>query len=202
MGESARLIAIAGGSCTGKTTLAHALARAMHDSGALVLSMDRYYRDLSDIPAEKRGLHNFDHPDAVDHLLLIEQVQELVAGRGVEAPLYDFRTHTRQDLGEHFAAVGWLVLEGLHALQWEALSRLADLRVFVHLDHETCLARRIERDRRERGRTEESVRAQYAETVRPMSEQYIEPTRARADIVVHGDQPIEESVRAILSIIK
>lgn len=196
MAPAIPLIAIAGATCSGKTTVARALADAL--GAARVLSMDWYYRDLSDIPFEERVRCNFDHPDAIDHGLLLSQLERLLAGQAVQAPRYDFARHLRQADTQRVDAGDYVVLEGLHALHWEAIRRITATAVFLALDDAACLERRIARDVVKRGRSAESVRAQYAETVRPMFEQYVAPMQAHADVVVRGDCPVQDTVRDIL----
>ncbi|MEK7794835.1 MAG: uridine kinase [Candidatus Hydrogenedentota bacterium] len=191
-----RLIAIAGGSCSGKTTLANALARAL--GNARVIPLDVFYRDLAHLAPDQRAAHNFDHPDALEHGLAIETITRLVQGNDVALPHYDFTTHTRSPRIEPIAPAEHIILEGLYALHWEAIRVLAATRVFVDLEHETCLARRIARDTTERGRTEASVRHQYEITVRPMYDTHVAPTRAHAQLIIAGDQPMSFSLPRIV----
>lgn len=190
------LIAIAGGSCSGKTTLANALARALGD--ARVIPLDAFYRDLSHLALDQRVANNFDHPDALEHDLVLEMIARLLAGTNAVLPCYDYTTHTRSSRIEPIPPAEHLILEGLYALHWEAIRALAATRVFVDLDHGTCLARRIARDTAERGRTEASVRHQYETTVRPMYDTHIAPTRAHAQLIVPGDQPMSFSLPRIV----
>lgn len=196
MSNDIRILAIAGGSCSGKTTVAEAVAEAL--GAAIVISMDRYYRDLSHLPLQERSACNFDHPDAVEHELLIEHMCLLAKGSEVEAPQYDFATHTRLPQPEVVKPEEYVVVEGLYALHWEGIRDLATLRAFVELDHETCLDRRVARDVKERGRNRDAVRAQYVQTVKPMYETYILPARATADLVLRGDAPVADLVAAVL----
>lgn len=191
-----RVIAVAGGSCSGKSTVAAGVAEAV--GAAIVISTDQYYRDLSHLPLHERSACNFDHPDALEHELLIEHMGLLAVGKEVEAPQYDFATHTRLPDSKVVEPEEYVILEGLYALHWEGIRDLAALRVFVELDHETCLDRRVARDVRERGRNSDAVRAQYEQTVIPMYEKYILPKRATADIVLLGDAPIAELVATVL----
>ena len=193
------LIAIGGPSGSGKTELAHALARALD---APILSLDSYYRHLPHLSYEERCRINFDEPQSLDHELLIAHLAALAAGSEIAVPVYDFAHHLRADQTHRFEARHFAIIEGIFALHWEDVRRLAGTRVFVDVPDEICLARRLERDVRERGRSVESVIEQYAATVRPMAELYIRPTREFADIVASGVDPIERSAQAVLAHIR
>jgi uridine kinase len=193
MPDRPRIIGIAGPSCSGKTTLARALAQALR-GGATVVGLDAYYHDFSGVP--EPAIH-VDVPDAIDSRLLIEQMLDLAAGRAIERPVYDYATHTRSAQRVRVEPAGHVVVEGLFALYWPALRALYDLAVFVDADHDTCLSRRVDRDVRERGRTRESVVEVYRNKVRPMYELHVAPTRARADIVVSGLDGVDEMVSAV-----
>lgn len=187
------LIAIAGPSGSGKTELAKFLARRLD---ATVFSFDDYYRDLSHLPPSERARTNFDDPAMFDWELLERHAAALARGERISKPVYDFRTHTRAG-GEAMIPGGAVILEGLFALHHAGIRRLYGTAVFVDLEDETCLARRMERDIRERGRTRESVIEQYQTTVRPMCERYVRPTRAFADVTVRGDAPLERSAAEV-----
>jgi len=167
--------------------------------GAPVLGLDSYYRELGHLPLEERARMNFDEPAALDEALLIEQVRALADGRAIDRPVYDFTRHTRSGEFEHIEPARCVIVEGLLSLHWPELRALYGLKVYIDVDDEVCFRRRLERDIRERGRTPESVHAQYQATVRPMAERYILPTRAWADIVVSGVEPLERSTAAVLA---
>ncbi|MGI9104398.1 MAG: uridine kinase [Terriglobales bacterium] len=190
------IIAIAGASCVGKTSLANALAQRL---SAPILPMDAYYRDLTFLPLESRCKFNFDIPDAIDHDLLRQNLTGLTAGKTIERPVYDFTIHTRAPQTQTVAPAPYLILEGLFALHWEDIRPLLSTKVFVDAPDDVCLSRRQFRDVRERGRTLESVLQQYAETVRPMAELYVLPTRRYADLVVSGEIPIADSAALVLA---
>ncbi len=190
------LIGIAGPSGSGKTYLAEALGKAL---AAPILSLDCYYRELSHLPFEERSKSNFDAPDSLDHGLLRRQLAQLAAGAEIEAPVYDFTRHTRADEVRRFCPAGFVIVEGLFALYWDDVRALLGTKVYVELPDPVCFERRLERDMRERGRSRESVCEQYDETVRPMAERYIAPTRRWADVVVGGADPIARSVAAVLA---
>jgi uridine kinase len=190
------LIGIAGPSCAGKSELTRQLSRLL---SATVLPLDSYYRDLSHLPLEERACQNFDTPEAIDHQLFAEHLEALAAGREIRRPVYDFATHSRTGQTETVRPERYIIVEGLFVLYWEDVRRMLTTKVFVDLDDRACLDRRILRDVKERGRTPESVILQFSETVRPMAEKYIRPTRAFADVAVCGDDPLEASVAAVVA---
>lgn len=189
------IIAIGGPSCAGKTQLAQRLASELRGS---VLLLDSYYRDLSSMPPPERARVNFDSPFALDHALLIEQVRALSRGDSVKRPVYDFATHTRVPQFESFCAGKFLIIEGLFALYWPELRELSGTKVFVDAPDSVCFRRRQFRDVIERGRTAESVLAQFTETVQPMAELHVRPTSKYADIVLSGEQPLSRSTENVL----
>ena len=189
------LIGVAGPSCAGKTELSRALHATLD---AALLPLDCYYFDLSDRTLEERARFNFDVPSALDHDLFLAQLRDLADGHGVDVPIYDFATHTRTSRTERVEARQFIVVEGLFVLYWSDIRSLFGTKVFVDLDDSTCLARRIHRDVRERGRTQESVINQFNQTVAPMADLYVRPTRENADIVVPGDSPIDASVGVVM----
>jgi uridine kinase len=190
------VIAIAGCSGSGKTTLARELATQLD---ATLFPLDLYYRDLSQFPLDTRHKLNFDHPDSLESELIFEHVRALAAGKTIERPVYDFKTHSRVvGAFEKIVPARVVIVEGILALHYEELVPCYDFSVYVDAPHEVCLARRIHRDVRERGRTEESVRVQFEETARPMAEQYVVPSAERASITVEGTDSLDWSVEQIL----
>ena len=175
------LVGIAGGSCSGKTTLALALTGLLGDN-CVLMRFDDYYRDLAHLSLEERAEANFDHPDALDTELFAQHLGELAGGRAVQAPNYDFATHTRLASVHLVEAAPIVVIDGILLLAVPACRELLDLSVFVHAPADERLSRRIERDVAERGRTESRVRAQFAATVEPMHQQFVEPSSAHADL--------------------
>jgi uridine kinase len=191
------MIAIAGPSCSGKSTLLHALEAYWGPHNVATLPLDAYYRDLSPLPFEKRVTCNFDSPDAIDWPLLTTHLQQLGAGRAIERPVYDYATHTRTNSHVVLQPRRILIIEGIFSLWSEDIRKLAATRVYIDLPLEDCLARRIARDGRERARTEAQVREQFTRFVRPMAEQFVIPTREFANVVVRGDEPVKDSVERI-----
>jgi len=190
------VIGIAGCSGSGKTTLARELTSQLE---ATLLPLDFYYRDLAHLPSDERALQNFDHPDSIEEPLLVEHVQALAAGKSIDRPIYDFSTHTRvANQTESITATRVLLVEGILALHYPSLRTLYDLSIYVNAPHELCLHRRIHRDVRERGRTEQSVRDQYEATARPMADLYVLPSAPHASLTVEGTDNLDWSVEQVL----
>lgn len=194
MSKTPYLIGIAGPSGAGKTELARRLAALL---AAPIVSLDSYYRELAHLPFEERARCNFDVPEALDHALLAEQLARLAAGEEVAKPVYDFTQHTRAPEVEYVQPAEFVLVEGLFTLHFEEVRRLLATKVYVDAPDEVCFKRRLARDVRERGRTPESVLQQYRETVRPMAELYILPTRQFADVVVSGTAALEAATAAV-----
>ena len=190
------ILGIAGCSGSGKTTLARELTQQFN---ATLLPLDFYYTCLSHLPPADRALQNFDHPDSLEHTLLIEHITALANNQPIERPIYDFATHTRvPGRTETIHPAPVLIVEGILALHYEALRPLYDFSIYVNAPNQICLNRRIYRDMRERGRTEESVRAQFEATAKPMADIYVLPSAAHASIIVEGTDALDWSVEQIL----
>jgi uridine kinase len=190
------LIGIAGPSSSGKSELSKQLLTYL--PGTAVVSLDSYYRELAGLSLEERAHFNFDHPDALEWELLHEQLLGLAHGEPIEEPVYDFSTHSRRPEKRHIDATDVIIVEGLFVFYWDALRAMLDLKVFVDARDEVCFERRLRRDIAERGRTPQSVHEQYAKTVRPGRELYVEPTMRHADLVVSGEESLEISTGAVL----
>lgn len=181
------VIGVAGGTGSGKSTVAQAVAAAALPNHVAVLEMDHYYKDQSDLPFEERTRINYDHPQAFDLELYLEHVAKLVRGEVVERPQYSFVEYTRMPQTVCIEPAPVVVLEGVLVLFDERLRNYMDLKVFVDTDPDVRFIRRLERDIAERGRTVESVIRQYLEQVRPMHLSFVEPSKRYADIIVpHG----------------
>ncbi len=189
------IIAIGGPSCAGKTELSKYLSALLP---APILPIDAYYINLNNLQLHERCHFNFDEPTALDHYLLRQHIEMLAAGRPIDRPTYDFKTHTRAVATEHIAPGNFVILEGLFALYWDDIRPFLTTKVFVDAPDEVCLSRRSVRDVRERGRTPESVLEQYEKTVRPMAQLYVRPTARWADVVVSGEQSLDQSAAAVL----
>jgi uridine kinase len=199
MSHKPYLIAIAGPSGSGKTTVARRLAASLP---ATIFSLDSYYFDLSHLPFEERAQTNFDHPDSLDSGFLSQQLHQLADGKEILRPIYDFASYTRSAETEHIKAGTYLIVEGLFALYWESIRSIFGTKIFVDAAHDVCLPRRQARDINERGYTAEGVLDRYAQTVRPMADQFIIPTRQYADITLDGCQATEESAAKVLDHIR
>jgi len=178
------LIAVTGGSASGKSRLAHALCASL--GGAPLLAEDDYYRCSTKLPDFDPARHNFDEPAAKDHDLLATHLAALKAGAEVHRPVYDFTTHSRLQETARMAPAPLLVVEGLHILCAPHLAALFDFSIFVDAPDEIRLERRIARDMAERGRTRDSVLHQFSTRVRPMHDLHVEPARQVADLVVEN----------------
>jgi len=178
------LIGIAGGSGSGKTLVARTIVRDLGSSRVTIVDQDSYYRDLDDIPIADRDLRNFDHPDAFDNELLIRHIRDLLEGRPVEQPIYDYGAHRRlpetRTIGEHTV----IVLEGILIYVDPELRALMDIKLFIDADPDVRFIRRLRRDLTERGRSVDSIVRQYEESVRPMHMQFVEPSKRYADLIV------------------
>ena len=194
------IVGVAGCSGSGKTTLAEELARELEGTH---FHLDYYYRDLSHLSYEERCRQNFDHPDLLESDLLIEHIGQLAKGNTIYHPEYDFSRHTRiPRAAKRLEVDHLLIVHGIFALHYEGLRSLYDFSVYVDTPDEICYQRRLRRDTRERGRTEEYVAANYAETVRPMAEEYVRPSAQFADLVVDGRESLDWSVELVLTSLK
>jgi uridine kinase len=190
------LIGIAGPSGSGKTELSRRLAAMLP---AQIVTVDSYYREMADSPLERRALTNFDAPEAIDHDLLIRQLSMIAAGREVAMPVYDFTRHTRAAHTRRLRPREFVIVEGLFALYWKDVRDLLRTKVYIAAEDQVCYERRLRRDVRERGRSEESVLLQYATTVRPMAARHVLPTRAHADVVTSGTDSLARSAALVLA---
>ena len=183
------LIAVSGGSGSGKTTFVRELAEHLCHYKPLLLSTDHYYRDLSHMPIDERQAQNFDHPEALELSLLKTHISSLCSGQGIERPHYDFKHHTRMTGQSTFLEPSQLIiLDGIFALCFSDLLSFFDLKLYVDVDHDIRVIRRLKRDVEERGRSLESTARQYIESVRPMHHQFIEPSKVHADFLIPWSQ--------------
>jgi len=178
------LIGIAGGSASGKTSVASRIHEALGTQRVLVLKQDSYYRDLTHLSEEERARQNFDHPDAFDTPLLLQHLKFLLGGGYVEEPIYDFTHHRRLPQTRRVGGAPVLVLEGILILADVELRALMDIKVYVETDADIRLLRRLRRDVEKRGRTVASVLHQYEHFVRPMHLQFVEQSKRYADIII------------------
>jgi len=185
------VVVIAGGTASGKSTI---VSRFVAQTDATHLGHDRYYWDVPDPVG-----HDFDHPDALDTDRLVSDLAQLRSGEPAELPVYEFASHSRTAEVERVEPSAVIVVEGILVLADERLSALADLRVFVDAPEEIRFERRMARDIAERGRTAASVRAQYASTVKPNHDRFVEPSKARADLILDGTAEIDTSVAQLVA---
>jgi uridine kinase len=199
------LIGVAGGTCSGKTTVTERLVELVGSDHLALIKQDAYYVDRSDQPFDERTRANYDHPDAFDWDLTFEQLSTLLTGRGVDVPVYDYPNHNRSKDVLRIEPTRIVVFEGILALYDEKLRDLFDLRIFVDTDADVRLIRRLERDVRDRGRTPESIMRQYMTTVRPSHLQFIEPTKRHADVIIpeggHNDRALDVLVARVNSLV-
>jgi uridine kinase len=178
------VVGIAGGTGSGKTTVAHKLAAAMPEGRCVTIEHDAYYRDQGHLPADERATINYDHPAALESGLLAEHLRQLRSGEPVDIPIYDFATHTRRRDKRRVQPAPVIIVEGILVFCDASLREQMDIKIFVDTDPDIRLMRRIRRDLELRGRTFQSVRDQYYATVRPMHIEYVEPTKRWADLIV------------------
>lgn len=178
------IIGICGGTGSGKTTVANSIVKSVSESDVIFIQQDSYYRDLKDMPLDDRQLANFDHPDSVDNDLLIHHLKRLKTGHSAELPVYDFRTHTRKSETRHVEPTPIVVVEGILIFAEPKIVEQLDIKVFVDTPDDIRFIRRLQRDIAERGRTIESVIEQYLMTVRPMHQQFVEPMKRYADVII------------------
>lgn len=192
------VIGIAGGSGSGKTTLAGALRRALPRDEAAILPLDAYYRDLSCLDPEARQDQNFDEPEAMDWALFASHLRSLRGGCHVDRPVYDFASHTRQANTTRVAPRPVLIVEGVLLLSRAEIRGLIDTSVFLDVDDQTAIDRRLARDLRERGRSGDDIRAQFVRDVRPMFAQHGFPTRRWASLRLSGAAEVAVNVDRVL----
>jgi uridine kinase len=178
------VIGIAGGTGSGKTTVAQVVLERVGAQHLAVLPHDAYYKDLSGLSQAQRASINFDHPDSLDTDLLIEHIKSLKAGKTIQLPVYDFKTHTRTPLTIPIEPQPVIIVEGILIFAEPRLRELFDVKIFVDTDADIRFIRRLERDINERGRTSASVIQQYLTTVRPMHQEFVEPSKRYADVII------------------
>jgi uridine kinase len=178
------IIGIAGGTGSGKTTIASVILDRVGAERIAVLAHDAYYKDLSDLPETHREAINFDHPDSLETDLLVEHLRQLRAGKSVQVPVYDFTAHTRTDLTMQINPQPVILVEGILVFTEPELTELLDVKIFVDTPPDIRFIRRLQRDIEERGRTVTSVIHQYETTVRPMHEEFVEPSKRQADVII------------------
>lgn len=178
------VIGIAGGTGSGKTSIASKIMKTFKDKSVLLIQQDSYYLDQSHITFEARLKTNYDHPNAFDNDLLMKQIRQLQRYEAVEIPVYDYALHTRSEKTVHIEPKEVIILEGILVLEDAKLRDLMDIKLYVDTDADIRILRRMVRDIKERGRTIESVIDQYLSVVRPMHNQFVEPSKCYADVII------------------
>ncbi|WP_088102585.1 uridine kinase [Halalkalibacter urbisdiaboli] len=178
------IIGVAGGTASGKTTVAKEIFEEFSEQSIVLIEQDAYYKDQSHLSFEERLQTNYDHPLAFDSELLLEHLQMLANRRGIDKPVYDYKEHTRSNEVVRIEPKDVIILEGILILEDERLRDLMDIKLFVDTDADIRIIRRLSRDISERGRSIESVIEQYTDVVRPMHLQFIEPTKRYADVII------------------
>ncbi|OCL26840.1 uridine kinase [Orenia metallireducens] len=200
------LIGLTGGTGSGKTTVAKTIIEELGHNNIVLIQQDSYYKDQSHLSFEERIKTNYDHPFAFDTELLIEHLEDLMAGKSIEKPVYDFSKHTRTNETVTIDSCDVIVLEGILVLENEKLRNMLDIKIYVDTDNDVRFIRRLLRDTEERGRTMDSVVNQYLGVVRPMHQQFIEPTKKYADIIIpeggYNKVAIDILVTKVKSILK
>ena len=193
------LVGVAGGTGSGKTSFAHRLEDRLGASRCLTLAQDAYYKDGSRLSPEERSAINYDHPDAFDTPLLVQDLRDLKAGRPVPQLTYDFAEYTRHTLEDPLLPRPVILLEGILILAEESLRRLMDIKLFIDTDSDVRILRRLRRDLKDRGRSFESVERQYLESVRPMHLEFVEPSKRYADLIVPEGAENEVALEAVVA---
>lgn len=181
---SVLIVGIAGGTGSGKTTIANKLAAALPTSSVIKIEHDAYYRDRVDLTFGERSELNFDHPDSLENELLVEHLKTLKSGQGISVPVYDFTRHARAEQTLDIAPCPLVIVEGILAFAIPELRSLFDIKIFVDTDPDIRVFRRIRRDLEQRGRSFQSIRDQYYSTVRPMHIEFVEPSKRWADLII------------------
>ena len=199
MNSSSILIGIAGGTGSGKTSIANYLLKKFGADQLIVIEQDSYYKNNSALSIDERNQQNFDHPDAIDIELFNKQLVSLLGGKSVEIPIYDFSIHNRRNQRQFVKPCRIIVIEGILTLYFESLRKLMNIKVFVDTPDNIRFTRRLSRDVKERGRTIKSVTNQYEKTVKPMYDQFVKPSRDLADIIITDGVQNKEAIDALMS---
>jgi len=199
MNSSSILIGIAGGTGSGKTSIANYLLKKFGSEQLIVIEQDSYYKNNSALSIDERNQQNFDHPDAIDIELFNKQLVSLLGGKSVEIPIYDFSIHNRRNQRQFVRPCRIIVIEGILTLYFDSLRKLMNIKVFVDTPDNIRFTRRLSRDVKERGRTIKSVTNQYEKTVKPMYNQFVKPSRDLADIIITDGVQNKEAIDALMS---
>jgi len=193
------IIAIAGGTGSGKSFLAKSLASTYPKKEILIIEQDSYYKDLSTLDYKDRCKQNFDHPDAIDSALIESHLKILLSGKPIYSPRYNFYKHLREKKEKKINQHPIIIMEGILILHYIRLHKFYTLKIFVETPENIRIHRRMERDIHFRGRTKESIEKQYYSTVKPMHEKFVQPSKSYSDIVIEGTALIDKSINQIKS---
>lgn len=193
------VIGIAGGTGSGKTTVANSIYERVGRGRIEWVSHDSYYRDFSDLSPEEKKKINYDHPDSLESSLMVEHIDQLIAGKPAEVPIYDFTTHSRKKETHRAESRRVIIVEGILVLAEPEIRKRIDIKLFVDTPPDIRFVRRLMRDIRDRGRTPESVIEQYLTTVRPMHEEFVEPSKRYADLIIPEGGENRVALDAIIS---
>ena len=193
------LIGFAGGSGAGKTTLVSSVQKRLGDHRAAIFSLDWYYKDINFQKSNNRKSVNFDHPESLDIDLIKTHIDELKSTRFIDAPCYNFATHTRQGRTRRITTKDIILVEGILLLALDIIQPLIDIKIFIDTPSDIRFIRRLIRDVKERDRTIESVTMQYLETTRPMHIEWVEPSKKHADLIVSGEDNIENLTKTLVT---
>ena len=199
MGNSSILIGIAGGTGSGKTSIANYLLKQFGNDELIVIEQDSYYKDNSNLSMDERNQQNFDHPEAIDIELFNKQMESLLGGKPVKIPIYDFSNHNRIEQLQLVKPTKIIIVEGILTLYFESLRKLMDIKIFVDVPDKIRFERRLSRDIKKRGRTLMSVTNQYKSTVYPMYKQFVEPSKDFADIIITGGAKNKEAIDTLIN---
>ncbi|WP_025724399.1 uridine kinase [Acholeplasma granularum] len=193
---------VAGGSASGKSTVVKSILKKSGIQNVLVINQDDYYLDQKDIPMSERIKMNYDSPESVDIELLKNDLNQLLQGKSIEKPIYDYNLYTRSEKKEIIEPKPIIILEGILSLTDQNIRDLADLKLYVELDDDLRFIRRLTRDVKDRGRSMNSVIEQYLKTVKPMYHLYVKPTKRHADMIIPNDEKHSTAVDVIVNMLK
>ena len=196
------IIVIAGGSASGKSTVVKEIVESLKSVDISVICHDDYYKDQSHLTMEQRVQTNYDHPNSLDNELLVSHLKDLIAGKTIQKPLYDFVCHNRKKETVEVKPTKIIILEGILVLEERKIRECADVKIFVSCDEDIRFIRRLKRDIEERGRELDNVIHQYLSTVKPMFNKYVSPSSKHADIIIPNDQKHDVAVEFLIAKIK
>ena len=196
------IVGIAGGSGSGKTTIARKIYERCAGIPILTLQLDHYYRDLAHLEPGERDKVNFDHPDSLEMPLLVKHVELLARGEGIDRPTYEFASHTRSSKVARLETASVIIIDGIFALYSPEIRKHLSCSIFVDVSDDVRFIRRLQRDISERGRSNDGVIKQYLETVKPMHDQFVAPTKFNADLIIHWDHYKEQTIDMVANMIR